>query len=388
MSVLKVCCEPNSRFPLQQIKTLLHSFVAPSLLFQAETSVSPLEALLESLSVIAQPATSEAALELLDESISRCIRTPFKYIDDYAELVMNTLKSRKQGQGHDIAAVSPLVMTIVEQFKFFVESNAPHEVKLGVSAWLARFMGSCAILGENGHVLAALCNRLVKLCGYDKTSEGIFKLLKQDLEGEGESQLVGRRSHESMSKRDKRINTIQDNSENNLTAKTVDFVDSLIDPWETADIRGWVLRALDFLTRRFAEDGSLSEEVLKFTKRLGGLFAQERISLSTSAPRVALNAVLESGLQKRIDTPEIVYFVSVMVSQLPPKVDRTAHSPTPILYANAAISHLMLGSYFKWFSDMARTPSYSAMILPMRSHTIWPSLSIAFFLLPDYLNLR
>ena len=389
MSVLKVCCEPNSRFPLRQIKTLLHSFVAPSLLFQAETSVSPLEALLESLSVIAQPATSEAALVLLDESISRCIRTPFKYIDDYAELVMNILKSRKQGQGQGIAAVSPLVMTIIEQFKFFAESNAPHEVKLGVSAWLAKFMKSCAILGENGHVLAALCNRLVKLCGYDKTSEGIFKLLKQDLEGEGGSQPVGRRPHESMPKRDKeRINIIQDNRRNNLTVKTVDLFDSLIDPRETADIRGWALRALDFLTRRFAEDGSLSEEVLKFTKRLGGLFAQERISLSTSAPRVALNAVLESGLQKRIDTPEIVYFVSVMVSQLPPKVDRTAHSPTPILYANAAISHLMLGSYFKWCSDIARTPSYSAMILPMRSHTIWPSLSIAFFLLPDYLNLQ
>ena len=203
VSVLRVCCGPNSNFPLRQIKTLLHSFVAPSLLFQAETSVSPLEALLESLSVITQPATSEAALIFLDESISRCIRTPFKYIDDYAELVLNILKSRKQGQLQGAAAVSPLVITIVEQFKFFAESNAPREVKLGVSAWLARFMGSCAILGENGHVLAALCNRLVKLCGYDKTAEDIFKLLKQDLEGKGRFQLVSRRSHESTSKRDR-----------------------------------------------------------------------------------------------------------------------------------------------------------------------------------------
>lgn len=361
MSVLRVCCGLNSNLPLRQIKTLLHSFVAPSLLFQAETSVSPLEALLESLSVIAQPATSEAALVFLDESISRCIRTPFKYIDDYAEL-LNILKSRKKGQGQGIAAVSPLVMTIVEQFKFFAESNAPREVKQGVSAWLARFMGSCATLGENGHVLAALCNRLVKLCEYDKTSEGIFKLLKEDLEGEGRFQLVGRRSHEPTPKRgsqraasplpspDRRgalQNKIQDSRKGNLTVQTVDLIDSLIDSREMADIRGRVLIALDFLTRRFAEDGSLSEEVLRFTKRLGGLFAQERIDLLTSAPRAALNAVLESGLQNRIDIPEITHFVSVMVSRLPPKVNLTVYSLSPILYADAATSHSTLGNYFK-----------------------------------------
>ncbi|RPB06083.1 hypothetical protein L873DRAFT_21321 [Choiromyces venosus 120613-1] len=171
VSILKVCCGPNSSFPLQQIKTLLHSFVAPSLLFQAVTSVSPLEALLESLSAISQPATFEAVLLFLDESISRCIRTPFKYIDDYAELVVDISKSQRQEEGQGTAAVSPLVMTIAEQFKFFIESDAVPEVKLGVSSWLARFMESCAILGEDGHVLAALCNRLVELCGHDKASK-------------------------------------------------------------------------------------------------------------------------------------------------------------------------------------------------------------------------
>ncbi|KAG0642181.1 ribosome 60S biogenesis N-terminal-domain-containing protein [Tuber brumale] len=200
VSILRVCCGSSSSFPLQQIKTLLHSFVAPSLLLQAETPVSPLEALLESLSAIAQPATFEAALVFLDESISRCIRTPFKYVDDYAELVPNVSGSQRQEQG--TAAVSPLVMTIVEQFKFFIESNAPHEVKLGFSTWLARFMESCAILGENGHVLAALCNRLVELCGHDKASKGVFKSLRQDLEGGEGFQLVNRGSPEPTPKRD------------------------------------------------------------------------------------------------------------------------------------------------------------------------------------------
>ncbi|CAZ79732.1 unnamed protein product [Tuber melanosporum] len=199
VSILRACCGSSSRFPPQQIKTLLHSFVAPSLLLQAETPVSPLEALLESLSAIAQPATFEATLVFLDESILRCIRTPFKYIDDYAELVLNISGPQRQGQG--TAAVSPLVMTIVEQFKFFIESDAPRGVKLGFSTWLARFMESCAILGENGHALAALCNRLVELCGYDKASKGVFKSLKQDLEGGGGFQLVNRESPEPTPKR-------------------------------------------------------------------------------------------------------------------------------------------------------------------------------------------
>ncbi|CUS10634.1 unnamed protein product [Tuber aestivum] len=758
-SILRACCGPNSNFPLHQIKTLLHSFVAPSLLFQAETLVSPLEALLESLTVIAQPATFEAALVFLDESVSRCIHAPFKYIDDCAELVLNI--SESQGRGQGTAAVSPLVVTTTEQFRFFIESNAPHKVKLGVSTWLARLMESCAILGENRYVLAALCNRLVKLCGCDKASKAVFKLLKQGLHGKGEFQLMNSRSHESTSIRDsgggidsgekhsrdlfrglrtldtgiienllhlyrygghdvslfdimiickavggilgggainendacasisnlqgllkalfKRIpggdelrdrsvamlvhdsvwvesflrvlvdpgklqryiifstgfsqllcftfdgfepvlepfvkrfeasmlgisqfladdsasthgqsislicepvilqilplenlpnlvspilkgtnakglnklqfdllrlilerlstmgkhlpprllkdilaqlqgrlpdhesfnkalgqyllglpeksvdvdsfclnplvldlgndhsaakaglacalirkvdaiqdlvlsslaetsgsakvkdispyltalletfsmpvkgaarfewtanasteardqldqifgrfqenlyknylsseqvtllqqavsllpsldkggalqNIIQDNRRSNLTAKTVDLIDALIDSLintrETADIRSWVLRALDFLTRIFEEDGLLSEEVLMFTKRLGGLFAQKRIDLSSSAPRATLNAVLESGLQKHIDTPEVVYFVTVMVSQLPPKVLNAGkllqivleHSKNPLLSRRGTpdeISHHMAFVIYCLFS--------------------------------------
>ncbi|RPB06082.1 hypothetical protein L873DRAFT_1660546 [Choiromyces venosus 120613-1] len=135
-------------------------------------------------------------------------------------------------------------------------------------------------------------------------------------------------------------NIIQDNRRSNLTAKTVDLIGSLIDSREIADIRSWVLMVLGFLTRRFAEDELLSGKVLMFTKRLGELLAQERIDLSTSAPRAALNAVLESGLQKHIDIPEIVYFVSVMVSQLPAKsLDAgkllqmvLGHSKNPLLF--------------------------------------------------------
>ncbi|KAG0642180.1 hypothetical protein HOY80DRAFT_1008100 [Tuber brumale] len=156
-------------------------------------------------------------------------------------------------------------------------------------------------------------------------------------------------------------NVIQDSRGINLAVKTVDLIDSLTNSRETADIRSWVLVAIGFLTRRFSEDELPSKKVLRFTKRLGELFAQERVDLSASVPRAALNAVLESSLQKRIDTPEIVYFVSVVVSQLPPKsLDAgkllqmvLGHSKNPLSFRGDApdeISHRMAFVIYYLFS--------------------------------------
>ncbi|CAZ79733.1 unnamed protein product [Tuber melanosporum] len=156
-------------------------------------------------------------------------------------------------------------------------------------------------------------------------------------------------------------NVIQDSRGINLAVETVDLIDSLMDSRETADIRSWVLVAIDFLTRRFSEDELPSEKVLRFAKRLGELFAQERIDLSASVPRAALNAVLESGLQKLIDTPEIVYFVSVVVSQLASKsLDARkllqmvlGHSGNPLLFRGDTpdeISHHMAFVIYRLFS--------------------------------------
>lgn len=183
VSILKVYCRPTSRLPLRQIRTLLHSFVAPSLLFQTETSAPPLEAFLESLSFVQDQPTSDAIFSFLDESVARCIRTPFKYIDDYAELASEISKA-KQLPGN-LPAVSPFTMTVVEQWKFFMQSKHSSSVKHAGSNWLVRFLESSAILGENEYVLAALCERLVGICdefGYG-TEKAIFKGLKRQLGG-------------------------------------------------------------------------------------------------------------------------------------------------------------------------------------------------------------
>lgn len=181
VSILKVYCRPTSRLPLRQIRALLHSFVTPSLLFQTETSTPPLEAFLESLSFIQDKSTIDAIFSFLDESVARCIRTPFKYIDDYAELAFEISKTHELSR--NIPAVSPFTMAVVEQWRFFMQSKHTSGVKHAGSNWLARFLESSAIVGENEYVLAAVCERLVASC--DESGHGagkaVFKGLKRRL---------------------------------------------------------------------------------------------------------------------------------------------------------------------------------------------------------------
>lgn len=183
VSILKVYCRPTSRLPLRQIRTLLHSIVSPTLLLQAETPAPPLDAFLESLSSMQDKATIDAIFSLLDESVARCIRTPFKYIDDYAELGSEISKTTPLSR--NLPAVSPLTMAVVEQWKFFMKSKQSSSVKDSGSNWLARFLESSAILGENGYVLAALCERLVTICDDSGhvTRKSVFKGLKRQLGG-------------------------------------------------------------------------------------------------------------------------------------------------------------------------------------------------------------
>lgn len=47
-----------------------------------------------------------------------------------------------------------------------------------------------------------------------------------------------------------------------------------------------------------------------------------KINLSSSVPRVTLNAVLEAGLQGHINVSEVIYFAAVVASQLPAKVSQ------------------------------------------------------------------
>ncbi|KAI5849195.1 ribosome 60S biogenesis N-terminal-domain-containing protein [Tricharina praecox] len=180
VAILKRCCSTATNTSQRQVRTLLHSFASTSYLFQAETSASPLDALLESLSTLEDSGDLEAILSLLDEVVARCIRGPFKYLDDYAELAAEIQKQKPEAS--NFAPVSPLVMTLVEQWKFFMQSkDHSSQQKLGGVRWLLRLLESCAVLGENRFVLAVLCDRVASS---GSTDESIPKLKNYLQEGD------------------------------------------------------------------------------------------------------------------------------------------------------------------------------------------------------------
>jgi hypothetical protein len=173
VAILKRCCNSAVNAPQRQVLALLHSFASSSYLFQSETSASPLDALLESLSAVGKSEDLDAILKFLDEVVARCIRGPFKYLDDYAEIATEVQKQTPESS--QLPPVSPIVMALVEQWKFFMQSkDYSSQQKLGGLSWLLRFLESCAILGENRFVLAVLCDRV--LAGSGDIKEGIQQL--------------------------------------------------------------------------------------------------------------------------------------------------------------------------------------------------------------------
>ncbi|KAI5849196.1 hypothetical protein BZA05DRAFT_85437 [Tricharina praecox] len=102
-----------------------------------------------------------------------------------------------------------------------------------------------------------------------------------------------------------------------LTENTVALVGALLQDSNDAakpEMKRWFLMVFDYLTRRFAEDAVLTGKVAAFAKALGGLIARKEIKLENIIPKSTLNAVLEAGLEKHINVPEVVYLAVNLVS--------------------------------------------------------------------------
>ncbi|KAF8251301.1 hypothetical protein K440DRAFT_91430 [Wilcoxina mikolae CBS 423.85] len=159
VTILKLCCKSSITAPQQRVRALLHSFASSTYLFQSETTASPLDALLESLSMVNDPENLEAILSFLDDVVARCIRGPFKYLDYYAETTVEIREQTPEVSG--LPPVSPIIMALLEQWKFFMQSkNCSNQQKICGVKWLYRFLEFCAHLGENKYVISILLGRL------------------------------------------------------------------------------------------------------------------------------------------------------------------------------------------------------------------------------------
>ncbi|CDO94888.1 unnamed protein product [Kluyveromyces dobzhanskii CBS 2104] len=144
-SLLRLASSKNSSsIVISRISNLLHSLLQFTNIFKMEElTSSPLSALINSLSVLtnadAPVLTTEGVKiwKLFDEVISRCYKTPYKYVD-----------LARQYENH-----SPFLMALIEQWKFVEIGNPKESV---IVKWLLVFFRNMLVLGESENGIRSL----------------------------------------------------------------------------------------------------------------------------------------------------------------------------------------------------------------------------------------
>lgn len=115
-----------------QVCDLIIDLTRPTLLFQLETLAHPVYALMRSLkdSIGSMDSTQQEQIwNLIDESVARCMRSPYKYVDEFASLGI---------QG----VLSPFIITLGEQFKYVKQPCK------GVEKWVGLYLEYSRVIGE------------------------------------------------------------------------------------------------------------------------------------------------------------------------------------------------------------------------------------------------
>lgn len=143
---------------MEALRRLLQSLVAENNILQQETRVSSLNALTASLADFEDWKASDALYLFLDSCILRLLQKPIKYCGELDTII-------EQLQPSVIATartVSPLLVVLLEQWPFFIESNTQEHLA-NATEWLARYLQYSAHIGEDVHVLFLVKNHVSEL---------------------------------------------------------------------------------------------------------------------------------------------------------------------------------------------------------------------------------
>ncbi|CCK73097.1 Urb1p KNAG_0M02440 [Huiozyma naganishii CBS 8797] len=135
-SLLKLASSSNTNTVVSnKISKLFDGLLHGSVIFKNDLLASPIMTLISSLQCVSkesnqEPASLNPIWNLLDQSIARCIKTPYKYVT-LAESYGN---------------ISPFIMALMEQWKFVEKSNT---IRYTLAAkWLCIYLRSLGISGE------------------------------------------------------------------------------------------------------------------------------------------------------------------------------------------------------------------------------------------------
>ncbi|CCK73429.1 Urb1p NDAI_0G04440 [Naumovozyma dairenensis CBS 421] len=146
-SLLKLSSSPNSTDPVSsKISTLIDSLIYSTVIFN-KLLISPIVALVNSLQIIQlQEQKKYDSLtklwKLLDETIARCIKTPYKYVD-----ISNEYDS-----------ISPFITALLEQWKFVPRNTSTDDIV----KFIFIFLRNMSIIGESHDGIKRAATALLK----------------------------------------------------------------------------------------------------------------------------------------------------------------------------------------------------------------------------------
>ncbi|KAK9367040.1 ribosome 60S biogenesis N-terminal-domain-containing protein [Lipomyces kononenkoae] len=107
----------RDRSIFSEIAKVLVKITSPTYLFQHDFPISPIHILIESLKVImlnSSQRDSRTIWYLINEAIARCLRSPFKYIDQAKQF---------SGEDYHGRSFSPFLTALIEQWAYLAQSN-------------------------------------------------------------------------------------------------------------------------------------------------------------------------------------------------------------------------------------------------------------------------
>ncbi|GMM57725.1 Urb1 protein [Maudiozyma humilis] len=145
-SLLRLASSKNStNIMTHKIDILLADLLHGTVIFNTDLLASPMLALINSLQVVAlaEPATEDMSKiwKLLDECVSRCVKTVYKYVD----------MSQKYHY------ISPFLMALAEQWKY-VDKTQHYDI---ISKWFGMLLRSFIYIGESQSGIQDMANELL-----------------------------------------------------------------------------------------------------------------------------------------------------------------------------------------------------------------------------------
>lgn len=169
-TLLRLCALLNDKLFTEQITSLVEYLSKPTMLFRDATLISPVSILIHSLRTSIPYMTMDEqnkVWKLLDESVSRCLRSPYKYLDKLAAL--------QKKVGAQKVSVSPFLAIIIEQWKYVDKTSAYSKAE----QWFQKYVRDSIVSGENYAIILELATDAeLSILGHLKEMGGSFSTIK------------------------------------------------------------------------------------------------------------------------------------------------------------------------------------------------------------------